>query len=197
MNAQIGKDKNKFCIHNSSNRNGEHLTELSLEKGTNLILNSRKRKGKLYIYNTSLSKSQAKLIEQQLIRQNLTLFINSLLLGWYIDSNASLTIQCSFCRTIYLWPQTTPQFLISLLHWSKISFPRGFFWYLQTANSCWGSDLENGVGAEAIQSAIHVVLPSLWSNCDMVHCLNERVLFFSNCGCFLVISSFKCTNNAI
>ena len=32
MNAQIGKDENnKFCLHNSSNRNREHLTEFSLE----------------------------------------------------------------------------------------------------------------------------------------------------------------------
>ena len=31
MNAEIGKDENnKFCFHNSSNRNGEHLTEFLL-----------------------------------------------------------------------------------------------------------------------------------------------------------------------
>ena len=28
-----------------------------------------------------------------------------------------------FCWTICHWPQNTPQFLISLLHWSQISFP--------------------------------------------------------------------------
>ena len=33
MNAQIGKNiNNKFCLHNSSNRNGEHLTDFTLEK---------------------------------------------------------------------------------------------------------------------------------------------------------------------
>ena len=33
INAQIGKDENnKFCLHNSSNRN-EHLTDFSLENG--------------------------------------------------------------------------------------------------------------------------------------------------------------------
>ena len=32
MKAQIGKDKNNiFCLHNSPNRNGEHLTDFSLE----------------------------------------------------------------------------------------------------------------------------------------------------------------------
>ena len=34
MNAQIGKNKNrKFSLHNSSNRNGEHLTDFSLANG--------------------------------------------------------------------------------------------------------------------------------------------------------------------
>ena len=32
MNAQIGKNvNNKFSLHNSSNRNGEHLTDFTLE----------------------------------------------------------------------------------------------------------------------------------------------------------------------
>ena len=68
-----------------------------------------------------------------------------------------------------------PQFLISLLHWSQISLEY-FFWGLQTASSCWGSDLENRVGVEAIQNAIHVVLPPLQSTCDMVYCLGKRAL---------------------
>ena len=39
----IGKDENKkFCLHNSSNRNGEHLTDFSLENGIKIILISRK-----------------------------------------------------------------------------------------------------------------------------------------------------------
>ena len=73
-----------------------------------------------------------------------------------------------------------PQFLISLLHWSQISFPETFFWGLQTASSHWGPDLENRVGAEAIWNAIHVVLLPLWLTCDMVHCLVERALFSSS-----------------
>ena len=35
------------------------------------------------------------------------------------------------------------------------------------------------MGAEAIQSAVHVVLPSLQLTCDMVHCLGERPHFSS------------------
>ena len=32
MNAEIGKNvNNKFSLHNSSNRNGEHLTDFMLE----------------------------------------------------------------------------------------------------------------------------------------------------------------------
>ena len=102
----------------------------------------------------------------------------SLLLEWYTDSNTSLTIQCLFCRTVCLWPQNTPQFPISL-HLSQISLLRTFFWGLQTASSHWGPDLENGVGAEAIWSAIRIVLPSFRSTYDTVHCLGERALFSS------------------
>ena len=32
MNVEIGEDENnKFCLHNFSNRNGEYLTDFSLE----------------------------------------------------------------------------------------------------------------------------------------------------------------------
>ena len=87
---------------------------------------------------------------------------------------------------IYLWLQKTPQFPISLLHWSQISFPGAFFWVLQTTSSFWGQDLENRMGVEAIRSVIHVVLPSLWSTCDMVHCLSERALFKKFVASFLL-----------
>ena len=40
-----------------------------------------------------------------------------------------------------------------------------------------GSDLENKADVEAIQSAIHVVLPSLHLTCDPVHCLGKTALF--------------------
>ena len=42
-------------------------------------------------------------------------------------------------------------------------FPLSDFWGLQIASSRWGPDLENRVGAEAIRSAIHEVLPTLRS----------------------------------
>ena len=77
---------------------------------------------------------------------------------------------------IYLYINI-PQFPISLLHWSQISFTVAFFWGLQTASNCSGPDLENTMAAEAIWRAIHVVLPSLRSTCDTVHCFRERALF--------------------
>ena len=52
MNAQIGKDENnKYCLHNLSNRNGEHLTKFSLENRI-ICLNTKfqKRKGKIWTY---------------------------------------------------------------------------------------------------------------------------------------------------
>ena len=52
MFAQIGKNEdNEFCLHNSSNRNGEHLTEISLENRlTCLNTKFQKREGKLWTY---------------------------------------------------------------------------------------------------------------------------------------------------
>ena len=52
MNAQVGKDeKPKFNLHNLSNRNGEHLTDLTLENRL-ICLSTKfqKRKGKLWTY---------------------------------------------------------------------------------------------------------------------------------------------------
>ena len=44
MNTQIDKNENsEFCLHNSLNRNGEHLTESSLENGLT-CLNSKFQK---------------------------------------------------------------------------------------------------------------------------------------------------------
>ena len=76
-------------------------------------------------------------------------------------------------------PQNTPQFAIWLLQCSQISFPGGFFLGLQTATSHWGPDLENRVGAKAVWSAIHVVLPSLQLTCDTVYSLGKGALFSS------------------
>ena len=49
MNAKIGKNGNhKFSRHNSSNRNGQHLTDLTIEnRSTCLNTNFQKREGKL------------------------------------------------------------------------------------------------------------------------------------------------------
>ena len=55
MNVQIGKNINhKFSLYNSSNRNGEHLTDFKLENRlTCLNTKFQKRKGKLWTYTYS------------------------------------------------------------------------------------------------------------------------------------------------
>ena len=52
MNAQIGKNGNhKYSQHNSSNRNGQHLTDFTTENRlTCLNTNLQKREGKLWTY---------------------------------------------------------------------------------------------------------------------------------------------------
>ena len=52
MNALIGKNGNhKYSLHNSSNRNGQHLTEFTIENRlTCLNTNFQKREGKLWTY---------------------------------------------------------------------------------------------------------------------------------------------------
>ena len=52
MNVQIGKNvNNKFSLHNSSNRNGEHLTDFPQEiRLTCLNTKFQKRKGRLWTY---------------------------------------------------------------------------------------------------------------------------------------------------
>ena len=49
MNAQIGKNGNKkYSLHNTSNRNGQHLTDFMVENRlTGLNTNYQKREGKL------------------------------------------------------------------------------------------------------------------------------------------------------
>ena len=52
MNAQIGKSRNnKYSLHNTSNRNGQHLTDFMRENRlTCLNTNYQKREGKLWTY---------------------------------------------------------------------------------------------------------------------------------------------------
>ena len=52
MNAQIGKNgNNKYSLHNTSNRNGQHLTDFMIENRlTSLNTNFQKREGKLWTY---------------------------------------------------------------------------------------------------------------------------------------------------
>ena len=52
MNVQIGKNGNhKFSLHNSSNRNGQHLTDFTTEnRVTCLNTYFQKREGKLWTY---------------------------------------------------------------------------------------------------------------------------------------------------
>ena len=52
MNAQIGKNgNNRYSLQNTSNRNGQHLTEFMIENRlTCLNTNYQKREGKLWTY---------------------------------------------------------------------------------------------------------------------------------------------------
>ena len=52
MNTQIGKNgNNRYSLHNTSNRNGQHLTEFMMEnRSTCLNTNYPKREGKLWTY---------------------------------------------------------------------------------------------------------------------------------------------------
>ena len=52
MNAQIGKNgNNKYSLHNTSNRNGQHLTDFMIEnRFVCLNTNYQKREGKLWTY---------------------------------------------------------------------------------------------------------------------------------------------------
>ena len=52
MNAQIRKNRNnKYSLHNTSNRNGQHLTDFMIENWlTCLNTNYQKREGKLWTY---------------------------------------------------------------------------------------------------------------------------------------------------
>ena len=61
-NAQIGKNRNyKFSLHNSLNRNGEHLTDFPLENRlTRLNTKFPKRKGKIWA-NTNANNSKARI----------------------------------------------------------------------------------------------------------------------------------------
>ena len=51
-NSQIGKNgNNKYSLHNTSNRNGQHLTDFMIENRlTYLNTNYQKREGKLWTY---------------------------------------------------------------------------------------------------------------------------------------------------
>ena len=52
MNTQIGKNRNnKYCLHNTSNRNGQHLTDFMIENRLACLnTNYQKREGKLWTY---------------------------------------------------------------------------------------------------------------------------------------------------
>ena len=52
MNAQIGKNRNnKYSLHNTSDRNGQHLTDFMIENRlTCLNTNYQKGEGKIWIY---------------------------------------------------------------------------------------------------------------------------------------------------
>ena len=52
MNAQIGKNgKNKYGLHNTSNSNGQHLTDFMIENRLACLnTNFQKKEGKLWTY---------------------------------------------------------------------------------------------------------------------------------------------------
>ena len=52
MNVQIGKNRNnKYSLHNTSNRNGQHLTDFMIENRLACLnTNYQKREGKLWTY---------------------------------------------------------------------------------------------------------------------------------------------------
>ena len=61
MNAQIAKNRNnKYSLHNTTNRNGQHLTDFMIENTlTCLNTNYQRREGKLWTYTyTNNSKAQ-------------------------------------------------------------------------------------------------------------------------------------------
>ena len=62
MNAEIGKNgNNKYSLHNTSNRNGQHLTDFMVENRlAYLNTNYQKREGKLWTY-TYVNKSKAQI----------------------------------------------------------------------------------------------------------------------------------------
>ena len=62
MNAQIGKNRNnKYSLHNTSNRNGQHLIDFMIENRLKCLnTNFQKREGKLWTY-TYANKSKAQI----------------------------------------------------------------------------------------------------------------------------------------
>ena len=61
MNAQIGKNgNNKYSLHNTSNRNGQHLTDFMIENRLACLnTNYQKREGKLWTYTyANITKAQ-------------------------------------------------------------------------------------------------------------------------------------------
>ena len=85
MNAHIGKDiNNKFCLHNSANKNDKYLAEFGLKNGF-VCQNTKfqKRKGKLWTYtNPNNSKVQLDYI-----------FINKKWINSTLDCNACLSFE--------------------------------------------------------------------------------------------------------
>ena len=71
MNAQIGKNGNhKYSLHNLSTRNGQHLTDFTIENRlTCLNSNFQKREGKLWIYtyaNNTKAQIDLRLYKQEM-----------------------------------------------------------------------------------------------------------------------------------
>ena len=111
---------------------------------------------------------------------------------WYIDSNASLTIWCLFVERFVFGLKIHFSFWYHFIGVKTFSLEHSFEVCKQTISCREGPDLENRVGYESIRRAIQVVLPSLWSTCDMVYGLNERAQF--SCSFLAVLGRFLPSN---
>ena len=113
INPQIDKNKNnKFSLHNISNRNGEHLTDFSVEKRqTCLNTKFQKRKRKLWTYtyvNNPKAQIDYILMNKKWIKSTLSCEAYSSFEG--VSSNhwiITAKIHLSLCRNSMLTTKTT------------------------------------------------------------------------------------------
>ena len=126
INAQIGKNiNNKFSLHNSSNRNGEHLINFTPENRLTCI-NTKflKRKGELWTYNyANNTKAQIEYILINKKWNNIILNCEAYFSFESVSSNHQIVtakIILSLCRNA-AWTTKTAYYDWSLLNNRDIS----------------------------------------------------------------------------